>query len=65
MNAPATTRFPRLVRREAGAHQPTQSGYVKIAIFLAVITAAVVAIYQWETGFMGLYNSVLLVLGAV
>jgi cytochrome c oxidase subunit IV len=65
MNAPATTRFPRLVRREAGAHQPTQSGYVKIAIFLAVITAAEVAIYQWETGIVWLYIGVLLLLAAV
>ena len=65
MNAPAPTRFPRLVRRETGPHQPTQSGYVKIALFLAVVTAAEVAIYQWETGIVWLYIGVLLILAAI
>lgn len=65
MDAASPTRFPRLVRREAGPHQPSQAGYVKIAIFLAVITALEVAIYQWQTGILWLYIGVLLLLAAI
>ena len=45
MSEPATTRFPRVLRREEHAHSPSQARYVGIAIFLAVITAIEVAIY--------------------
>jgi caa(3)-type oxidase subunit IV len=45
METATRTRFPRLVRREAEHHQPGQAEYVRIAIFLAVVTAIEVMIY--------------------
>ncbi len=47
MERPATTqtRFPRIVRREPAHHAPGQLEYVRIAIFLAIITALEVIVY--------------------
>jgi cytochrome c oxidase subunit 4 len=64
MNVESPTRFPRLVRREVGPHQPSQFGYVKIAVFLAVITLAEVLIWQWDTRIIWLYMGILILLAA-
>ena len=47
MEHPAVTRtrFPRIVRREAAHHAPGQLEYVRIAIFLAILTALEVIVY--------------------
>jgi len=48
MNPAVQTRFPRIVRREATEHAPSQAQYVRIAVFLAVITSIEVAIYYFN-----------------
>ncbi len=47
MERPATTqpRFPRLVRRVEPHHAPGQLEYVRIAVFLAILTALEVIVY--------------------
>lgn len=47
MERSATTqsRFPRIVRREAPHHAPGQLEYVRIAVFLAILTALEVIVY--------------------
>lgn len=64
MNGATQTRFPRIVRREHNAHQPTQSGYIKIAIFLAVVTLLEVAVYQVSLPSL-LYMAILVALSAI
>jgi caa(3)-type oxidase subunit IV len=59
------TRFPRLVRRTEAEHAPSQMTYIKVAIFLAIVTLGEVLIYQWNTDLTWLYIAVLVVLAAI
>src|SRR5579883_3345557 len=47
MQSPASTRFPRIVRREAHAGLD-ELGYVRVAVFLAIITAIEVGVYYLD-----------------
>lgn len=64
MDGATQTRFPRIVQRAHEPHQPTQLGYVKIAVFLAIVTLAEVIVYQFSMPAFW-YILILVVLAAV
>lgn len=47
MTVPSESRFPRIARREHEPHIPSQLEYVRIAVFLAIVTALEVLLYYF------------------
>ena len=64
MASPPSTRFPRVLRRTETAHSPSQSRYVGIAVFLAIITAIEVVVYYPDMS-LALKTTILVFLAAI
>ncbi len=61
MTQPTQARFPRIAERHHEPHVPSQLEYVRIAVFLAVITFAEVILYY----FYGSVSRVLIIIALV